>query len=115
MKISGQALRRRGRPAKIGSPVFRLLALAWYARRLSQESLAERVNTDIRASSPPAPPEPLSVTQPAVRRWLRQELPRLARPTVSLKRPETSAYASRACSSAAGLRASGISSDSFRS
>jgi hypothetical protein len=78
----------RGRPAKTAAPAFRLLALAWSARHLSQEHLAERVNADLAQASSGPPPEPLSVTQPAVGRWLRSDFPRLARPTVSIKRPE---------------------------
>jgi hypothetical protein len=80
--------RPRGRPPKTANPAFRLLALSWFARRLSQERLADAVNRDLARASPPPPPVPLSIAQPALRRWLRSELPRLARPTVSIKRPE---------------------------
>lgn len=47
--------------------------------------MAERINADLRRVRSA---DPVSVTQPAVRRWLRADLPRLARPTVSIKRPE---------------------------
>lgn len=86
--MTGRETRRRGRPRKTAAPAFQLLALAQLARRVSQERLAQQVSAEIARASPPPPPEPLSVTQPAVHRWLRSDYPRLARPTVSLKRPE---------------------------
>jgi hypothetical protein len=84
--MSGRLIAGPGRPAKTASPAFRLLALAWFARRLSQERMTAGVNADLSRGS--ASSTPLSVAQPAMRRWLLSELPRLARPTVSIKRPE---------------------------
>jgi hypothetical protein len=68
----------RGRPSKISRPEFTLLALAAFARRGSQEQLAARIASDLGES----------VSQPSVRAWLLGSLPRLARPTVALKRPD---------------------------
>lgn len=58
-------------------PGFELLALAAFARPGSQREIAERISANLRSG----------VSQPTVRTWLRTQLPRLARPTVSIKEP----------------------------
>jgi hypothetical protein len=74
----GQPPPLRGRPPKTASRAFRLLALAAFARRLSQDAITARINDGLNES----------VTQPTVRKWLRGQLARYARPTVSIKRPD---------------------------
>ena len=69
----------RGRPPKTTSRAFRLLALAAFARRVSQASMARQINASLRGGS---------VTQPTVGRWLRESLAGFARPTVAIKRPD---------------------------
>jgi hypothetical protein len=77
--MSGQPLRARGRPPKTSSLAFRLAALAAAGRPISQERISAQINRVLN---------PASVTQPTVGKWLRHQLPRYARTTVSIKRPD---------------------------
>jgi hypothetical protein len=76
--MTGQSIPRRGRPRKADLAGFELLALAAFARPCSQQVLGDRMGADLGAT----------VHQPTVRDWLLRRLPRLARPTVSIKRPD---------------------------
>jgi hypothetical protein len=71
-------VQRRGRPGKVELAGFELLALAAFARPGSQKVLGDRIGADLGTT----------VHQPTVRNWLLRRLPRLARPTVSIKRPD---------------------------
>jgi len=77
--MGGQHTRGRGRPTKTDSTAFRLLALAAFARPISQDAIAAQVNRGL---------SPDEVSQPTVGKWLRRGLVRFARPTISIKRPE---------------------------
>jgi hypothetical protein len=77
--MTGQPPRTRGRPTKTGSRAFRLLALAAFARPLSQDAITARINAVLG---------PDFVRQPTVGKWLHTQLARFARPTVAIKRPD---------------------------
>lgn len=77
--MAGQTAASRGRPPKTSSRAFRLLALAAAARPVSQERVTEWINLVLGERF---------VSQPTVGKWLHDELPRLARPTLSIRRPD---------------------------